>query len=1620
MSGDITSMTKIGTFGNLDRQNHPESGIDGRHRGGVMCRQVIKFTAHLSFPVNMAKTKQKGITYTPPTKQLPQLYKLKEKNTTRGSRSSWVKDSWARKTHSVTSLPKKSPSKHTSGSPHLLYEGADFDFDQEKPLQQNDFAQFARRMECIDVMAVSMSHSFAQTVAEFGIKDIHSIASVNGPDHFFKTSLTKVGLHIHLAHDGTPCPSSTNYSSDFFQWSDTDADNNIDNDYPEGPFFQPVRDPDHPAITVVDKSGVHSLSIWYSHCPSALSQDMQLFQAGLFLASFTRPKTAFTFAVLDDFLLDNLECRTSAMNYYSKICRLTSSIFPLMVPDRYRELMRAARQWRQCKLCKWHGFAHKDDKPKDGDLALFCPACPQPGINLDLSAGTVAQLDDTPSWLMTRYLVMDGKFKAEHMHAVNPSDEVSLMDGLGFMVSDERYKSHLAIARDHVQRSDCNNHRAVNQANASRQRLEATGIGGCACARMDVLSHIPWWTFRKAKGWQMNMDYALSQALNYKTDGISRAITFYDINCQYNKYLKDRITSSMYLSIPTGMDIIPGIDGEIMETLWAPLNIISPSARGMGTPHRKEVLDYQMNDCNFMKMICIICTDIIHVRLARPVAKFLSRKLKEAIKGAAESTLAFYNLNETAHPDMVILWEAEETLAHENRADDPTAMDIYEAQNRPEHPDINPPGHRGAATWLATGLTIEESQISLSKDVKRLRMHPTDMQLLRVARCRDKLHTQITSFLEMAPTYLGVEVDVNDPDAPVNNVHNSLHDHGEDYSDLDDDQNPDPDPLDTSIFQPELTVIPLPSNIGEVRCRELGLTNLMKEEIALREGQANDALHAIRVHLGDKALIFRNTVRSAKSQASSTRAWTRVRSVETAVNLNAKIPSFEKDLKASSAVANPNACGQRDTTLSWFWSLDVQGDTSGNDWMTECRPVSQVFIIVYRVNWLWTKALCNRWNEEVILVKHEMQWSINFFNHRAKQWLGHMRNATSAGLTGHACYAARQSHIYEQLAAHAEDSFQKMLVQLEVPVLVNIVGGTACLSHYCITFLSMNNTVTLIPSDQVIIAAKGNQITAADISRALFYANSRLLAMRLHIDKSFAPAVPGYAECFYTLIKWEMEDVLSTMTAHTLADRRLDVNAVFQDIRALRLSADSNTSDDYDIAHMPDYFNDWWKESLGCCRVSDMLPKSCVQDVMDLVRWHFSQLCIHVTVDYNPMSAAIWSIYYTIMTYLPECRVNIELFVPTHNSAMVTIPLDWALYQTYLAGELVHEIFTSTILHRPVKNMDLGLLDIDTCIALEQLTNVMATAYSNAGSEKREEILFNKFPPEEDHFLTTPSVVIDSSGRIIVWYLPGALTAMIMSDIHGASHSMSGLLKHSITTGKISQWRTHRSNLHPSPDGMITPGCINISPAWFQQGREKHGFPNLDPEDGFSPEVSAALKGEAGCKIMVSLQRSGIIVSAALRVIHPDLYWARMETQVRLGTWAAQYGLDDMHHHLQRWTSVFNVVSIICNHWTPPHRDPKCRPAAFDIMTTAGVYHLAIMDFMNLGIKFLYDSGSILASSCRLVRHYMNVEEGNRIVTAWYMRDSIHNFVGTPSMEYAKYDHVFSHVHVACQSHLIS
>lgn len=142
--------------------------------------------------------------------------------------------------------------------------------------------------------------------------------------------------------------------------------------------------------------------------------------------------------------------------------------------------MRVGRQWRQLKLLKWNGFGHESRQPNLGELALFCPACPQPGVNIPQPA---ERDGNHPDWIYARSLVMDGNFKAEHLHPTHPEDEVWLTDGRCCMVTRQAYQSHLTNAKEVVQMSECNNHRAVNQANTSRHKLEATGIGGCACAR---------------------------------------------------------------------------------------------------------------------------------------------------------------------------------------------------------------------------------------------------------------------------------------------------------------------------------------------------------------------------------------------------------------------------------------------------------------------------------------------------------------------------------------------------------------------------------------------------------------------------------------------------------------------------------------------------------------------------------------------------------------------------------------------------------------------------------------------------------------------------------------------------------------------------------------------------------------------------------------------------------------------------------------------------------------------------------------------------------------------------------------------------------------------------------
>lgn len=84
-------------------------------------------------------------------------------------------------------------------------------------------------------------------------------------------------------------------------------------------------------ITVVDRSGVYEFPVVWCTC-KATPRHEQLFDMRLYPASQTTPKTAFTFDVLDDFLIANFESKEPAHSYYRRLVRHSNEAFPDSVP----------------------------------------------------------------------------------------------------------------------------------------------------------------------------------------------------------------------------------------------------------------------------------------------------------------------------------------------------------------------------------------------------------------------------------------------------------------------------------------------------------------------------------------------------------------------------------------------------------------------------------------------------------------------------------------------------------------------------------------------------------------------------------------------------------------------------------------------------------------------------------------------------------------------------------------------------------------------------------------------------------------------------------------------------------------------------------------------------------------------------------------------------------------------------------------------------------------------------------------------------------------------------------------------------------------------------------------
>jgi hypothetical protein len=163
-----------------------------------------------------------------------------------------------------------------------------------------------------------------------------------------------------------------------------------------------------------------------------------------------------------------------------------------------------------------------------------------------------------------------------------------------------------------------------------------------------------------------------------------------------------------------------------------------------------------------------------------------------------------------------------------------------------------------------------------------------------------------------------------------------------------------------TVEDTEKKVLFLPSIIGHERCAEFGLQSLVNKEIALREGQANDSLEAIRLAIGEKSFRFRKQLRLAASKKKKTRSWDGIHLLgkrlqhhrlvyrearHALIRLGVSQTKLQReyreltddDLRTSTAVMEPNARGQRKAELSWIWQRTGMNISNQTTMVNECE-----------------------------------------------------------------------------------------------------------------------------------------------------------------------------------------------------------------------------------------------------------------------------------------------------------------------------------------------------------------------------------------------------------------------------------------------------------------------------------------------------------------------------------------------------------------------------------------------------------------------------------------------------------------------------------------------------------
>ncbi|KAG1844729.1 hypothetical protein C8R48DRAFT_617802 [Suillus tomentosus] len=822
---------------------------------------------------------------------------------------------------------------------------------------------------------------------------------------FMATSLKKLGLRIQLGHAiGESCILPHKSFNDNF--------------------------------LLIDTNGIHEMAVDFCACETSQTHTKQLLRMGWFPSTTVDPRTAATFRLLHHYHILSFESKASAYEFYHSLVRISDNV-GLIKKDRYESFMCMVREWRHLKLLKRFGRGHDPvgvSGTKEGECAVLCPACPQPGKNMPPDW---KEAPKSKQWLYSLFVAIDTNFRLKRRDISSDEADPSLSKGWSYFVEEEKFKSHLKEHLSETQeKSSCSNHNAVNMAETKlSQGLAATGVGTVDCARHNFKRPNGVGDLQKGEKY-INMDYLFFSTLHNNCLDVLNVS--YDIVCQWHKNLWSRMESlpeSHHISylcifiwffvpkfhLPAHIKkyqtmfsfnftcFVGRTDGEAPERGWSNINPVASSTKAMGPGCRRDTLDDHFGDWNWKKVVGL--------------GAYLVHKMQEAVIEKADHKAAFQEFNAVISSDHRSAWTVEMEKWEENPNDtsvtnplESKSIQITQAAARLKlaemeaeeltrgidlslHPDISP------SVLIASGLDLEEEE-AVSEGMG---LHVSDIQKGTLARMRNVLRHKIETWRSAQVLYIpAVQIltttVVSNPHQPFENAE------------------------DIRLW--------LPSSLKGKPCDP----RLQAYEWDLRYAQAHDALKELRqlfecLRVRCSMLTFkREWVRGQGSNTRAQNALARVHGRQVACTKRYRVawealktlaPLLKKDEDVKPLVDPFSRETKGRRCLTWIWMMTgVDTGSDGGD-MDEVR-----------VEWCKSRARAMHWAEEIELLQEEMRRVLQFFDWQANWWdeqQDRLICETAAQREGLVAYAHKQAHIRRQLASRFRVLWTPYLPQLSPP-----------------------------------------------------------------------------------------------------------------------------------------------------------------------------------------------------------------------------------------------------------------------------------------------------------------------------------------------------------------------------------------------------------------------------------------------------------------------------------------------------------------------------------------------------------------------------------------------------------